>query len=463
MTRTEATTVRQAPTELIRFRKVRSGSSGATWSQLDTWRWLSTIPGRTNQTNLRFVVELPRSCSPSGALSALARLLQRHDSLCTRLTCRIGEEIGQEVLGEGVAEVAVWIVDPMAHLPDVLADLSARLAESIEFDPFVDLPVLFHLVRYREQQHVVVVASRFAVEATGRKIFTRDLLMLAGEEEGPPPTDDAAKLWQPTDEANFERSTEGQRLHARSVERWRTLLAGAPPPGRPLLAHPPESPRYSSGTLISRAVYLAIGDLAERWQVTATAVTLAAMSTALATYFATTSWTTRIVINNRFGPRYQDIVYTVAQDGLLQIPVVGHPLEDVARFAQKAILLATRSSRYHPYALIEALEPIIAAPGALLGQSSYFNMTLAPPVEPGMNRTLSSAEWSRLRDESKFNLLDSQDGLEVTIMLNLSQWNQCSYLKLTVDTATIPAADVQELLVALEGCLVDLAADGGAP
>ncbi len=219
-----------------------AGEGPATWGQTAIRRALAALAPQDHQFNLVWGGPLDRPLPVAAAVEVVRALVERHDSLRTRVHAR-GDGFVQELCGAGEVEVVEERVDDL----DAVAVRGARMRHELwgrAFDYATDLPVRAGLVTVDGAvHHTVLVVAHTALDGWGLPVLDADLTALAA---GTVPPERAA--WTPLDEAAWQTSDAGRRHDAAARARTlRTMRAapveifprGASPPGPSTAGAPP--------------------------------------------------------------------------------------------------------------------------------------------------------------------------------------------------------------------------------
>ncbi|GLL02117.1 hypothetical protein [Dactylosporangium matsuzakiense] len=430
----------------VPFHGHRSAAGPATWAQRGTWHWLNREPGSTASTNLTFYVDLPDATGLASAIDGIRKLVERHESLRLHLRGDAGE-LRQVVVRDGVLRIIVWSTADPSTTDDATNELLRELADH-DFDPAGELPARFGVLQAGDRCRIVVAGSRFAFDSAGCALLHAELPGLASNDP-PHRTDPAASpLWQPLDEADFEGSTAGVRVHERAMSYWATELRKLPARQTSAYTGLSLGPHWH-GELRSRTLATAVDAHARRWRCPASAVLLAATAIILGDYFDADPYGCRIVATNRFDKRLIDVAYPIAQDGLAVVPVGGAPFGEVVLRAARALLNACRHTRYDPMELMRLVDSMGGHAGVRLADSSVFN-----PVP--LFREESTEDTEPMQDGSSrgmFTWCETLDAGDVTTYVSCERHGDSVHLSLIASAREVPRHDVPALLYAYEDML----------
>ncbi len=199
-----------------------AGEGPATWGQTAIRRALAALAPQDHQFNLVWGGPLDRPLPVAAAVEVVRALVERHDSLRTRVHAR-GDGFVQELCGAGEVEVVEERVDDL----DAVAVRGARMRHELwgrAFDYATDLPVRAGLVTVDGAvHHTVLVVAHTALDGWGLPVLDADLTALAA---GTVPPERAA--WTPLDEAAWQTSDAGRRHDAAARARTLRTMRAAP-------------------------------------------------------------------------------------------------------------------------------------------------------------------------------------------------------------------------------------------
>ncbi|MDF2807940.1 MAG: hypothetical protein K0S43_2886, partial [Cellulosimicrobium sp.] len=273
----------------------RAGDGPATWGQTAIRRALAALEPLDHQFNLVWGGPLDAPVPTEAATAVVRALVERHDSLRTRILPR-DDGFVQELCGAGTVEV---VEERVADVGEVAAS-GARLRDELwgrAFDYPTELPVRAGLVTVDGAvHHTTLVVAHTALDGWGLPVLDADLTALAA---GAAPPDVGA--WTPLDEATWQTSDEGRRHDA--AARARTLRTMRAAPGEVFARRPPggaDGPRYRQTVLRSRRLGPAAERVAARWRTSTSGVLLAASCRALALAAGRDDLALQVMVSNRF-------------------------------------------------------------------------------------------------------------------------------------------------------------------
>ncbi|MBE9927297.1 hypothetical protein G8C93_15545 [Cellulosimicrobium cellulans] len=394
-----------------------AGEGPATWGQTAIRRALAALAPQDHQFNLVWGGPLDRPLPTAAAIEVVRALVERHDSLRTRIHAR-GNGFAQELCGAGTVEVVEERVDDLA----AVAVRGARMRHELwgrRFDYATDLPVRAGLVTVDGAvHHTVLVVAHTALDGWGLPVLDADLTALAA---GSAPPERAA--WTPLDEAAWQTSHDGRRHDAAARARTLRTMQAAPAvvfPRGSAVAEGPDGgdggeavaaarPRYRQTVLRSVRLGPAAERVAARWRTSTSGVLLAASCRALAAAAGRDDLALQVMVSNRFRPALADAVVTTAMEGLLHVDGLDAPFEEVGTRVWRAAMTAYRSAYYDKDLL---RREAAADPTTVHDGTCWYNDRRGT----GPDRTLR-ARPTRSRRLARADASDEQGGVTLTLHL----------------------------------------------
>lgn len=315
--------------------------------------------------NACLVLQLPDGTGLDAITTTLLALVLRHESL--RTTYPVDPELRQVVADAGEFTVHVHEADGE---PEGFARTVGVAMRAVRFDPEAELPLRATVVTVDGRpRHLVLVLCHIAVDAAGLDLLTAEWhTALAGGALGP------RSAVQPVDLALTEHSPTGGRRLTSSLRYWENLLRGTP---QSMFAVPEVGPcdwMLPRLRVRSAAAATALTGIAERTGASRPTIVLAAMSALLGRRLDQRTFVVATPAANRFLPELTDYVGTVAQDGLVSIPLEGATSFDalVGRARNRA-LAALRHSWFDYEDLLPVIERVERERGSHWARDCVFN------------------------------------------------------------------------------------------
>ncbi|MEW2171210.1 condensation domain-containing protein [Streptomyces sp. NPDC007027] len=505
----------------VAFHGERSGRAPLTWGQRAIWHAIRRTAPNDHYFNIGRALPLAdrgRPATVPEALSALARLMERHESLRTRLLLSPQDgEPAQILTDAGTLSVTITRA---AGLPEAAAGAEALLGRlsATRFDYPAEWPVRVALVTVGDRvTHVVLVLCHLAADGHAAEILVRDLRLLVrrGSAGRPPAT-------TPLDLARDQHAAAGRRRGAAALAHWEAGYRAAPPTMFPDLRAEPRSPRFWTGRLVSPALARAVGAVAAAHRVSGSTVLLTASAALVAAGEGHRTAAVMPIVGNRATGALRDLVSTLSQDGLFVLdladaaaptepsglgdavdstgtagfpepsglaepsglpeaaglaepsgraeaaggpgPVTGGPeptFTDLLPAAYRAALRAYRAAVYDPVEWDALGERLSAEYGTDVHPYCCFNdMRLVERVLPA-GPPATPQELAEARRRTVFGFPATQDRVACRYCLHVTEEGDALAVSLTADTAYLPPEAIRAHLYALEELVVASAA--GAP
>lgn len=326
--------------------------------------------------NVSAVWELPPGTGLDRIVEAFAALHVRHETLRTTFPAGPDDpEPRQVVHAEGELEVRVLPVPDDASDAAQFAQETALRMRAVAFDPVAEWPVRAAVVTVGgASTHLALAASHAAVDAGGLVLLRHDWdALLAAQALGEP------AAVQPMDLALLERSEEGLRRSANSLDYWAGQLRTMPQAmlAVPATHAPPAAPGWTPRLRIRSAEAAeALSVLAERTKVTRSTLLLTALCALTAHYCGQRQAVVASLSANRYLPELADYLGTLAQDALVTVPVDldgGETFEGLARRVRKRAQLAYPHSWFDSAQLWSLMDRIGLDRGTRHARDCIFN------------------------------------------------------------------------------------------
>ena len=433
-----------------------------TWGQRSIWTAMRATGSDDAYFNFGRIVATPQRSGPvpvSGAARAVAGVMERHESLRTRLLAAVDDPT-QRVEATGVLPVTVIEAAPWQD-----AEAARRLHDhlvSLRFDYTADWPLRAGLVVCAGNvTRIVLVFCHLAADGHGADVVARDLrlLLLRGSAGGGTPP-------QPLDLAAHQQSPAGRRSGQASLAFWEREYRRIPPTmfGRPSNAG--EQPPFWRAQLTSRAVDGATRRVAARVGVSQSTVLLSAAAALVGAVTGHRTCAMLPVVGNRFRSATRDLVSPLAQDGLFVLGLDHPGFDDLVRAGWQAAMRAYRQAEFDPAALAEIAAQVSAERGARIHPYCCFNDQR--PADPASAREAPPdlAEVRAALPDTTLTWPIRQEHLNCRFCLHITgevvAGSPALGVALTADTRYLPARDIERYLRAFEALLVR-AADRDVP
>uniref|UniRef100_A0AAU2W3Z1 Condensation domain-containing protein n=1 Tax=Streptomyces sp. NBC_00008 TaxID=2903610 RepID=A0AAU2W3Z1_9ACTN len=331
------------------------------------------------------VCPLDASTDLPAVMGALARLLERHESL---RTCLRDREDGpqQYVTRSGALALFVHEITQKAD-DEAVRHLVADLARPA-FTP-TELPLRAAVLRRDGvPTTLVLVVSHLAVDGWSMALVREEVrALLAGVE--PPPL-----AQQPTDRARYEASPEARGREQAALAHWNSTVLNLPRVWLEGLPRSPAADDLVCSKIDSHAVATAAAHLAARYKVTPSMVVQAGIALALGLDRGETDIGVRLIVATRYTAETARFVGPLNQNALLRIALRDEGLADFFTRVRVAALQALSASEYDPVTLEDLVGAVSARRGFRGDGYCFINDVtgyLAPDTPaPHYGRTLTA-------------------------------------------------------------------------
>ncbi|MFJ6610327.1 condensation domain-containing protein [Streptomyces sp. NPDC091289] len=459
------------PTE-VGFRGERAGSAPLTWGQRAIWHAIRRTAPNDHYFNIGRVLPLAdrgRPASVAGTLDALARLMERHEALRTRLVLSAEDgESSQRLADTGSLPVTTVSA---TGLPEAAAEAAALLdrLSATRFDYAAEWPVRAALVTVGDRvTHAVLVLCHLAADGHAAEVLVRDLRLLVRRgSAGRPP---AAT---PLDLARDQHAEGGRRRGAAALAHWEAGFRAAPPTMFPEPYAEPRTPRFWTGRIVSAALARAVGAVAAAHRVSGSTVLLTASAVLVAAGEGHRTAAVMPIVGNRTAGALRDLVSTLSQDGLFVLDLAEESgradgeaaFTDLLPAAYRAALRAYRAAVYDPVEWDALGERLCAEYGREVHPYCCFNdmrlVERAVPEGPPPTPQELAAELTEARRRTSFGFPATQDRVACRYCLHITEEGDALAVSLTADTAYLPPEAIRAHLYAMEELIVASAA--GSP
>ena len=388
-------------------------------------------------------------------LDAVRVTCESHDALRTRYFRRDGRW-WQEILGSGELSVAeLSSTSPQLDQEAVVALLGPLSPEPDE------VPVRIAVVTFEGRPtHVYLAIHHSSVDNMGAEIACQEICRRSLGL-----TALTSSAWQPHRIAEFEASPAG-RTFAERADRYHRAkfreLAGSdlPPKDRAVTA-------LREYRLASPAVVVAAQQIAQKLNVSALNVAVAAYCAVLSALLRRDRFPLAVTSGNRFNPNLRMAIAKVAQATSLSVDVEVPTFQEFCRRLNNATLLAYRYGIYDP--------KLMADLSAEYGKDVFFpylvNFHLTTPIEnpdsassadlrrqEAANLAIPSEELKQLLERGVCDAGDPEDGLRFTdLALDIYEFSGQADMRLRTDLEFFSDGDLRWLLLSTERLLVDVA------
>ncbi|GHF87672.1 condensation domain-containing protein [Streptomyces sp. NRRL_ISP-5395] len=486
-----ATLAGEAISTEVSFRGERSGTAPLTWGQRAIWHAIRRTAPNDHYFNIGRVLPLAdrgRPATVAATLDALARLVERHEALRTRLVPAAADGGPSQWLAD-TGSLPVTIA-PATGLPEAAAEAETLLdrLSGTRFDYPAEWPLRAALVTVGDRvTHAVLVLCHLAADGHAAEVLVRDLRLLVrrGSAGRPPAT-------TPLDLARGQHAEAGRRRGAAALAHWEAGFRAAPPTMFPEPCAEPRSPRFWTGRIVSPALARAVAAVAAAHRVSGSTVLLTASAALVAAGEGHRTAAVMPIVGNRAAEALRDLVSTLSQDGLfvLDLAAAERNTEDrhgdrdgdgdgaeegteAARFtdllpaAHRAALRAYRAAVYDPVEWDALGERLRTEYGREVHPYCCFNdmRLIERPVPEGPRPTarVLAEELTAARRRTAFGFPATQDRVACRYCLHITEEGDALAVSLTADTAYLPPEAIRAHLYAMEELIVTSAAGSPPP
>ncbi|MFF3599733.1 condensation domain-containing protein [Kitasatospora indigofera] len=431
----------------VEFGGQSSGTAPLTWGQRAIW---SAI-GRTRPGDWYFnfcrTLMLPRRYDLPQVLAAIRFVLERHESLRTRLTGTEGEPL-QSAAAAGVLEVEVLEVAAGDR------EAGARVAERYAargFDYEREWPVrIAVLTKGGVPAELVMAFCHLAADYEGTGYLLRDIrAALAGRTAGLPPAP------RPSELALHQESVEGRRFAEAAAAHWERAYRLIPVSMFPAGEYVPAEPRYQRLELISPALAVAVPAVAGRLAVSTSTVLLAAAGAVLRGRTGHDTVAMLAISGNRVAPRTREIVSTLSLEALVVLPFEGVTgFEEAVRATGRAAMAGYRFGHYDE----RDRDRVVAAESARRGEPVHPYCCVNDLRGAGQGAAVVSGPAgvhpAALLDGTRLLELSPLEQLSCRFCLHFDDAPGALSIRLTADTGCLPLPAMARFLRETERLLV---------
>lgn len=373
-----------------------------TWGQQLLWLGtLASPPERRSGHTVVRTFDVPAGASTAMVSSALAELVERHETLRTTF----------HLPADGEAYQAVHPAAPVPTRETCCADDSlGRVVDettaelrTIGFDlaePGLVRAVI--VVVSDVPRHLVVATHHIVVDGWSWQVLRREFRTLVQARIDGVPASLPPVQWQPVDQAEYEGSAAGQRANAAALRYWDRRIAGMPDRVLPSSGNPVSAQHMA--TLRSPAAARALSWLGARYRVADSTLVLAVFGAVLGVVTGRDDSTVMTMAANRLTQRTRDLVACLAQYTAVHVDLSGDPtFAELLGRAGAAALTAYRHGQYDFQAMKAVEAEQARRRGVVFSQPAGLNFIryAEPPgqrADPGPVPDLSTAD-SELRVE----------------------------------------------------------------
>ncbi|WP_424641460.1 condensation domain-containing protein [Embleya sp. AB8] len=432
-----------------------------TWGQRAIWQAIRRTAPSDHYFNITRVLPIADRGQPvdvGRVGAALARLMERHDALRTRLVAGDGEP-RQARHAVGTLPVEVFEAARIEDADTVAAAVAERLGAT-RFDYFDAWPIRAGLIVHGGRvRYVALALCHVATDGHGVEVLVRDLRLLVRRGS-------AGRISSagPLDLAHEQSSATGLRRGESALGHWETHYRRIAPTVFADVVAEPAAPRFCTVRLVSTALTRAADAVALRHRLSASAVLLAGAAVLAARAGGRDTAVMLPIVANRFRADSRDLVSTLSQEGLFVLD-----LDPAARFSEllpaawQASLRAYRSAGYDPDRWNELMLRITAERGTPIRPFCCFNDMRLVDRPPAPGPAPTTAELDAERRGSRVEAVGGHEFIACRYCMHVIAEGDALVVSVTGDTAYLPVHALEAHLVALEDLLVRAASGRELP
>jgi hypothetical protein len=434
----------------IDFKGNRDISGPLAWGQQALWNAIRRTRPEDRYFNFSrdFTMPQDHEFGVDEVAAALSRVLGRHEALRTMLAGD-DERPVQTVVSAGRLEAAV-LDCPTGAVDEVTARTMIEY-EASTFDYFAELPLRVAVVVAEGRvARVVFCFCHLAADFNASQIVLRDFEHYLSDPTMP---EDAP---QPLDLVGHQHSDAGQRSSDRALAHWESEYRRIPPTMFPVQVAAPQDPPYWTGAISSAALTDAVPRAARRYEVTSSAVILAACAGLAAELSGHDLCAMLAIVGNRFRPRQRDLVSSLSMEGLLTVDIDrSGSFSALASRTWAASVDTYRFAEYDENGRDALFARVNRDRGQLVHPYCCYNDLRAEPDravdvagEPDLRAAMARTEFRWARKLPK---------VSCRFCLHIVGGTEMFRIDLTADTRFLPPDHIERYLRAVERLLVEAA------
>ncbi|MFG3049543.1 condensation domain-containing protein [Kitasatospora sp. NPDC048239] len=434
----------------------RSGTAPLTWAQRLQWNDTEWMKPHDHHFNQGKVLAVPPGCGLPELVEAVGAVVTRHESLRTRYP--VDADGGPVQRLADTEELLVPVYRTSAPDP---ARAATRLCDRLRAERFEltgELPLRLAVLEHEGRpRYLVLVVSHVTLDYSGLVLLTDELdALLHGRTT---PAGLAPVHHQHFDQAAAEATPRLRQRSAAALGHWEQVLRAAPvsifdpPAGPPVAAADPD--RFGQVTMVSPALTLATGTLADRLGVSSTTVLMAALNVVLGTVTGRAEVPVKLIASNRGLPELRDLVGIALGSCVTLVRTRDRGFPEVVRDTGHAALRAYRRAQCDPVALSALRAAVSAERGvAEIELSCGFN-----DMRPARTQAAAAREISDLLPRTEVVWDGPRPRQEVTLWYWAQESDGVDVHHALVDLHYLPRERTEELLLAVERVIVSAAVE----
>ncbi|HEU5427294.1 MAG TPA: condensation domain-containing protein [Actinocrinis sp.] len=443
------------PTERVpvRFCGDGEGVGELTWGQ----REILQAMVRQGWISLGGVLALPPGATVQGVADQLDYMVSRFPSMRTKLRFDARGYARQEVHSSGEVMLDVFDLEPGAD-PDETAARIEACYRTRPRDFCAQWPVQMGVLRQDGRPtHVIAISCHTVSDGLGMQALGREVDARL--------TEPAIGLQQ-LELAAWQDSPAGRRISDAAIRHMEKALRSVPP--RPLpLSDDERDPRHWTGVLRSRALKLALPNIAARTEADSSAVLMALYATALGRLGLLNPAVIRPLSSNRFRPGLTDMVGNLVQSGVCILDTAETTIDDVVRRARQVSMTVRKYSYFDPRAETALVERLAREARELdpdaqswsCANWAFFNDRRVAPGEAAR----SPQELETARAHTGFGWFEKKENPYEQLFLHIDDVEDGIAIMVCADTRHISPACNEALAREMEAAAIEAAFNADAP
>jgi hypothetical protein len=444
---------------LVPFAGEGSGVDELSWGQEHIWQAMRASGSSLAMTAIR---PLAPDATVEEFVDELRFYMSRFEVMRTRLRLRPDGRTLQVVESSGEVALDITDADPDAD-PDKVAQAVSAQHYDTPFDYQVDWPVRMTLVRQGDRlTHMVMTLSHHAADATAAMVMFNDMLErdpVTGAAAGP------VAAVQPLELARLQRGPSARRQSEAALRYWEETLRAIPARrfAEPEHPFPDGHHRHWRLAFTSRAMFLALRQVAAQTRADATSALLALYSVALARVAGRNPVVSQLLVNNRFRPGFDKIVGPLIQAGLCVVDVAGVTFDQAVHHARRRSMTAYKNSYYDRLRCNELIGRIGRERGEELDLGCIFNDRRRELPQDVQGPLPTEAEVRAAQELTTISWDTRLDAFNERLMMNFNNGDSTVAVEVTVDTCYLPPPAIEAYLRELEAVSIEAGRDLHAP
>lgn len=438
-----------------------------TWGQIGMWLMHKRLLSRTDTLNLQLTVYSPKNVKPDDIIRSVITLVCDHEALRTTFQDAVDGRLWTTTLADGEFPVNIYSsID--SHEPSEAFVKKVLAVERRHSFDISDLPVRLAMIELPSGAHCIsLVLSHMATDGYSVEVLKSELekMIERGGEfdiDQRPSGEERARL-QPFEIAALENSDKGKAENRRALAYWQKILGHSPrtvfPWGRGVESSEPEI----RVVLKSRAVVVALSELASRYGARMPSVALAAISSVMAAASDDTRVMYQVVCSNRGSALIRSSVGCIAQGGLFFVDTNTRTFSELIIRTGRAELMAYGSARYDSIARNAVVKEV--------GLQRGVQFDLHTIVSDGLLKDLRSVE-SQQQDLLTIDEALSDTQIESStsdfvaserFLLHIGYQDGVAHLTVKADPGTFTEHLVRAILQGIESVLVGACSEDRSP